>query len=106
MKRIQSYIKRAKELRQQQTKPESIVWEWLRGKKILGCKFYRQYPCSIYTLDFYCPKLRLAIELDGSQHGEEEQLLHDKKRTEYLNSNKIKVIRIWNDQITQQSDAT
>lgn len=105
MKRTQLFTVQAKILRQQQTKPESIVWEWLRAKRLQNCKFYRQYPCGIYTLDFYCPKLKLAIELDGAQHGDEKQILHDKKRTGYLNSFHITVLRLWNDQVTSQPDA-
>ena len=62
-------------------------------------KFYRQYSVGSYILDFYCPKKRLCIEADGGQHAEEDGERHDEKRSQYLHTKGIKVIRFWNNEI-------
>ena len=59
-------------------------------------RFYRQYRVGEYILDFYCPKQRLAIELDGGQHYEDAAMAYDQKRTNYLNDNHIRVLRFTN----------
>ena len=66
-----------------------------------GHKFYRQYSVGRYILDFYCPEKRLAIEIDGSQHYEEDYKEYDRKRTEYLVKEDIKVLRFTNLDILQ-----
>ena len=71
-------------LRNNQTDVEKLLWSQLRNKQFYGLKFYRQYSIGQYILDFYCSKLRLAIELDGGQHGEEDNKEHDNIRAEYL----------------------
>ena len=85
-------------MRNNQTEAEKILWDYLKNKK-LGYKFTRQYSAGPYILDFYCPKLRLAIELDGSHHNEENSVLYDKDREEYLKAVNIKIIRFWNDEV-------
>ena len=70
----------------------------VRAKQITGLKFYRQYSVSPYTLDFYCPKLRLAIEIDGGQHNEAIGREHDERRTKLLNDQGIEVIRFWDNE--------
>ena len=81
------------------------------NKKILkerrvdyGQKFFRQYSVGSYILDFYCPKTRLAIELDGESHIPNDQKLYDAERTKYLNGNNIKVLRFWNDEVINNID--
>ena len=59
-------------------------------------QFRRQVPIDKYIVDFYCAKANIVIELDGSQHYEDEGLINDEKRTEYLEQYGIKVIRISN----------
>ena len=61
-------VGRARYLRENRTTAEAKVWRWLRGRKLIGWKFRRQYPIGTYILDFYCNALRLAIELDGVGH--------------------------------------
>lgn len=77
------------------------MWIYLRNKRLNGLKFFRQYSVGGYILDFYCPKIRLAIELDGSQHGESESVIYDKTRDEYLSLLDIKVIRFWNKEVIE-----
>lgn len=88
-----------KVLRHNQTEAERLLWQKLRNKRLAGLKFYRQFSVGRYVLDFYCPELRLCIELDGSQHVREETIEYDKERTKFLNSLRIKVIRFWNSEI-------
>jgi very-short-patch-repair endonuclease len=65
---------------------EKRMWSILRSRKLSGFKFRRQYPIGGYIVDFYCLRKRLAIELDGGQHADEENLKYDERRTESLNA--------------------
>ena len=79
------------------TKEESHLWyDYLREYPI---RFLRQKVIDNFIVDFYCPKAKIAIELDGSQHFEEEMIKKDKIRTEIIEKREIKVIRIANDEI-------
>lgn len=92
-----NYKKRRRTLRKLQTMAEKIVWKELRNRQLNGYKFVRQYSVGKYILDFYCAQKRLALELDGSQHLEDPKAVaHDQKRTKYLESENIKVIRVTN----------
>ena len=91
-------------LRQNSTDAENALWYHLRNKQFLGLKFRRQYSVDAYVLDFYCPSLRLAIELDGGQHAEADQMDYDQIRTEFLASQDIHVIRFWNNDALQNMD--
>ncbi len=88
-------------LRRNQTEAERILWSELRDRRLLGYKFFRQYGVGRYILDFYCTAARLAIELDGSHHGEQEQRLKDRERTYFLQECNIRVIRFWNYEVYQ-----
>jgi len=57
-------------------------------------KFRRQHPIGPYILDFYCPWVKLAVEVDGASHSTEEQAAHDRRRTEWLAQRGIRVIRL------------
>ena len=92
---------RRKSLRKKQTDTEIMIWSLLRDKKCKGYKFYRQYSIGSYIVDFYCPKLRLSIEIDGSQHAEKMNKDYDQERTIYLNANNIKELRFWNNEVTE-----
>jgi very-short-patch-repair endonuclease len=92
----------ARQLRVKQTDCEHLLWQKLRARQIANLKFRRQYPCPLYVLDFYCAELRLAIELDGGQHCESPGLIHDQRRTRYLNRKGIEVVRFSNLEVMQQ----
>jgi very-short-patch-repair endonuclease len=87
-------------LRHGLTKEEVILWAYLKNKQ-LGYKFRRQFGLGYYIADFYCPLKRLVLELDGGQHTESKNELYDQKRTEYLISIGVKVLRIWNNDINE-----
>ena len=85
---------RAQKLRKNMTKEERRLWyEYLHD---YPCRFRRQVTFGNYIVDFYCAAAKLAVELDGSQHCEPSELLYDERRTAYLNSLGIYVLRISN----------
>jgi very-short-patch-repair endonuclease len=88
-----------RQLRQDQTYCEEIVWTYLRNRRTGGCKFRRQYSIDKYVVDFYCPLLRLAIEIDGDVHDMPEQKEHDQIRQNYLEEFGIKFLRIRNEEL-------
>lgn len=90
------FKERRRLLRKSQTDAERKLWGILRNKQLNGLKFFRQYSVSKYILDFYCPAIRLAIEVDGGQHAESK---YDDIRTNYLKSKNIFVIRFWNNEV-------
>ena len=79
-----------------------MLWKLLQNKKLKGRKFRRQHSVASYILDFYCPKEKLAIELDGQGHLEATQAEYDYDRTLFLNEFGIKVLRFENKEVFQQ----
>lgn len=92
---------RAIELRKELTSAERKLWRAIRNDQ-LGVSFRRQHAIGNYIPDFVCIKKKLIIELDGSQHLEQEE--YDEERTKYLNSLGYKVIRFWNNDVTNNID--
>ena len=89
----------AKQLRKEMTREERHLWyDFLREHPL---RFSRQKVLGKYIADFYCAKAKLVIELDGSQHYEEENMVRDAERTAYLGGYGLKVIRISNHEINQ-----
>lgn len=93
-------------LRKQQTFAEKIFWMHLRNRQVLGYKFRRQYSVDHYVIDFYCPELKLAIELDGSVHDIPDQKEYDEARQNYLEKFGIKFIRIKNEEFLSNPNKT
>lgn len=85
-----------KNLRRSLTPAEAALWKTLQGSKLEGKKFRRQHSIGNYVVDFYCPECRLAIELDGEKHFNSIAAEYDLRRTEYLNSLNVRVLRIEN----------
>ena len=96
---------RRMELRRNQTDAEKLFWMRIRNRQFYGMKFFRQYSTGPYILDFYCPKLKLAIELDGGQHTHEDNLEYDAERSAYPKSQGIDVMRFWNHEVLQDTDS-
>ncbi len=86
-------------LRNNPTPAESALWEQLRAARLNGSRWRRQYSIGNYILDFYCPKSRLCIELDGNEHYTMQGDTADYDRTEFLKSQGITVIRFENREI-------
>ncbi|HET6805862.1 MAG TPA: DUF559 domain-containing protein [Frateuria sp.] len=91
----------AKLLRRSGTDAEQALWYRLRAGRLEGLKFRRQHPVPPYVADFYCETCKLVVELDGSQHDE----LTDRERTRFLEARGLKVLRFWDNDVLQQTDA-
>jgi very-short-patch-repair endonuclease len=85
--------RRARTLRQAMTLPEVLLWQEL-SKRPAGLRFRRQHPAGVYVLDFFCPRHRLAIEVDGEVHGRGDRPQHDAVRDAWLIGEGVKVVRI------------
>ncbi len=83
-------------LRQKATLAEQMLWEEVRKKKICDLRFHRQFSIGSYVIDFYCPAVKLAIELDGGYHSTIDQTVYDVQRSDYLNTLDIVVMRFDN----------
>ena len=92
-------FRRAKHLRRNMTKPEKILWDELKSRKLDGLKFRRQHPLKYYIADFYCHEQKLVIEIDGEIHQEESYNDHDEIRSAVLENYGIKVIRFSNEDV-------
>jgi very-short-patch-repair endonuclease len=93
-------MQRAQALRREMTDAERKLWRALRREQIAGLNFRRQRPIGDFVLDFYCPRIRLAIELDGGQHALASKVHADERRTRWLEDNHdIKVVRFWNNDV-------
>lgn len=87
------------------TEAELTLWSRLRRKQLQGVQFYRQRPIGPYIVDFYAPKARLVVEVDGSQHLNERGIKADAKRDKFLAERGVRVLRFDNLQILQETDA-
>jgi very-short-patch-repair endonuclease len=96
---------RAKLLRKKATEPERILWRHSRNRNFAGYKFRRQHPFDHYVLDFYCPSVKLAVELDGGGHNYQAGQIRDRTRSEFLAQRKIVVLRFWNHQVRRELDS-
>ena len=89
----------SRDLRNNMTNAEQLLWQRLRCKQILGLQFYRQKPILNFIVDFYCPSVSLVIECDGGQHFTVEGLEADRVRDEALAQLGLKVLRFDNLQV-------
>ena len=91
----------SRELRQNSTDVEKILWYYLRNNQLNGYKFRRQEAIDKYIVDFVCFEKKLIIELDGGQHNENDNITKDNERTKFLENNNFKVLRFWNNEIIE-----
>jgi len=95
-------LEKARELRNQLTPPERQFWNALREMpSYQSHPFNRQKPLGEYIVDFYCHECRLVVEIDGDSHGTKEAQLKDQKRTAFLESKGLRVIRFTNREIVR-----
>jgi len=90
-------------LRNRMTFAEKLLWSRIRNNK-LGYHFRRQHPASDYIVDFYCNRLQLVIELDGSIHSDKIVQIEDQGKEESLKSYDLHVIRFTNDEVIKNID--
>jgi very-short-patch-repair endonuclease len=88
-------------LRRDATKAEKKLWYFLQRKQMGDVSFRRQHPLGKYFIDFYCPPLRLAIEVDGGQHNSARIGAQDKRRTLSLETRGMTVLRFWNNEVLE-----
>jgi len=86
----------SRQLRGNMTDAERHLWAKIRMKQLKGYQFYRQKPIGDYIVDFFCPRAKLVIEVDGSQHFSDEMTEYDRIRNEYLSSLGLRVLRFTN----------
>ena len=87
---------RSQQLRKNMTAAETFLWSKIRMKQAKGHWFYRQKPVGEYIADFYCPKAKLVVEVDGGQHSSDEIVEYDKLRNEYMAGLGLRIIRFTN----------
>ncbi|RDJ25141.1 endonuclease domain-containing protein [Bosea caraganae] len=92
----------ARRLRKQSTKPEDVIWNTLRSRRLDGMKFRRQAPLLNYTVDFMCLERKLIVEIDGKQHGWERN--YDAARTHEIEQHGFVVVRLTNDEVLNDFD--
>jgi ATP-dependent helicase HrpA/adenine-specific DNA-methyltransferase len=90
----------ARRLRQNRTDAERKLWSRLRRKQLEGARFRQQVPIGAYIVDFFCPEILLIVELDGGQHGSDE----DRKRDQWLEAEGYRILRFWNNDVLQNTD--
>ena len=95
----------SRDLRNNMTDVELLLWSKLQRKQILGLQFYRQKPILNYIVDFYCPAINLVIECDGGQHYTDEGLEADRIRDEALTQQGLVILRFDNGQILLEIDS-
>ncbi len=93
---------RARELRQQQTSTEKILWLFLRGRRLHNAKFRRQHNIGRFIADFYCHEARLVIELDGKIH--DTQKAQDAARDMWMLASGLTVLRFENEDVRKRLD--
>ena len=95
----------ARSLRAEMTSSEQMLWSRMRKKQLQSTQFYRQKPIGTYIVDFYAPKAKLVVEVDGSQHLGLEHRQNDGERAAYMTSSGLQVLRFGNMQVLQEIDA-
>lgn len=95
----------SRELRKNMTDAELYLWSRIRRKQIINVQFYRQKPLLDYIVDFYCPKAKLIIELDGGQHYEPDHQLKDKEKDRVLKEKGFEVLRFDNLAVLKEIDS-
>ncbi|USN52179.1 MAG: endonuclease domain-containing protein [Candidatus Nomurabacteria bacterium] len=93
---------RRRELRKNATNEERDLWHYLRGRKLGGYKFLRQFSINRFIVDFYCAQYRVAIEIDGSQHASDQGATYDVERTAILSEFGVTTIRFTNNDINKR----
>ncbi len=88
-----------RKLRNNMTNAEKLLWERIRNRQVRKKRFLRQYSVLKYVIDFYCPEIKLAIEVDGDIHISEESIEYDKNIQTEIENYGIKFLRIKNEEV-------
>jgi very-short-patch-repair endonuclease len=93
---------RQRSLRNNATDAERALWQRLKGRQLESCKFRRQHPFGDFILDFVCLERHVVVELDGSQHFDENA--YDQARSQLLQASGFLVLRFWNNEVFGEID--
>ena len=93
---------RSRELRNNPTDAERLLWRFFRNRQLSGVRFNRQVPIGPFICDFVARTLKLIVELDGGQHAIEAAA--DARRTKDLAARGYRVIRFWNNDVLTNAD--
>jgi very-short-patch-repair endonuclease len=105
MERYNPILKQpSRQLRSKSTEAEILLWSKIRMQQLKKLIFYRQKPLGGYIVDFYCPKAKLVVEVDGSQHYSEHGKEYDHVRDEFLKNMKLTVLRFTNVDVMENID--
>ena len=96
---LHDQVAQRKELRNHGTSAEATMWLMLKNRQVLGMKFRRQFSVGNFVIDFYCPEIKLAIELDGAPHFTFAGSMYDEEREKYLSAQGITTLRYENKDI-------
>lgn len=91
-----------KELRNNLTESEAILWKYLKGRQISGLKFRRQHGIGPYIVDFYCDQNKLVVEVDGEIHNQKDISEYDRERQGWLEDCGYTVVRVTNFEVGQR----
>jgi len=94
----------ARNLRTNMTDAEQLIWSKIRRTQINDLQFYRQKNIGHYIVDFYCPKGKLVVEIDGGQHYETEGMKKDQERDQYLQELGLSVLRFSDNDVLKNID--
>ncbi|MCM8816529.1 MAG: endonuclease domain-containing protein [Candidatus Omnitrophica bacterium] len=83
----------SRKLRKNMTDAERFFWSKVRNKQLQGYQFYRQRPIGKFIVDFYCPKAKLVVEIDGGQHYSDDGIKMDKTRDKFLAGYGLRILR-------------
>ena len=91
----------ARELRSAMTEAEKVLWKELRNHKLCGLQFYRQVAIDRFIVDFFCPRKRIVVEVDGGVHDEDDVEEHDEVRSAFLIEQKDvkQIVRVTNEEV-------
>jgi very-short-patch-repair endonuclease len=103
-KKFDSRVPRARKLRRDMTDAEGKLWWHLRHLPIEHSHFRRQATIGPFFADFACHERRLAIEVDGAQHNEPENVARDEERSVYLRAQGYRILRFWNNDVLRNID--
>ncbi len=90
-------VQRAKDLRRQMTREETVLWEHLRANRLAGFQFRRQQVIDGFIVDFYCHAAGLVVEIDGEIH--QQQIQYDTERDAIVSARELWILRIRNHEI-------
>jgi len=86
-------------LRTHGTRAEKVLWLCLKGRQVRGCKFRRQHGIHMFVVDFYCPELKLAMEVDGITHDDDRQQTSDRNRQQPIESYGVHFLRFTDEEV-------